>query len=406
MCLICKSCPAGHPGRRDKRIYRLKSASYGLENHAICDYHFEKLKDHMARAFANLDRSYLVDFVMLKVLMLDKETVCRQLKFFNDNMQNIDNIPITATKGPRLRVVLSTYEQKCYFADFLIAPLEFIKTGFDNLGRSGFLSMNDFGAGIGHGKYTHRMQWHVVMRVLTDHFRTHVRAPWTKSPLDLYITAMSTQGDIDRGADLNHHSTNLFGYIFDQSADGGGSFSWPDELFTEMRNQAKYPVLARSTSKIWMKRQTEKIAYDSAKAAYEKQYYAHYNAGVKLQAAQAEMERHSWGPRRWLASLEVDAARAALQALPAPGPKPLTPAQAYKQKLLGKGYQSMGSIPDADPYGTRAASAPDIDYADTVLVPTGALPPTTQDLQNNLVLSRSQLNPHVNLVTSAVHGHA
>ena len=88
----------------------------------------------------------------------------------------------------KLSVVLSEYEKYCWFP-----PNHEIFIGFvpsedfqDYIARG--LMPKDPGAGVLHGDFTHRLQWHVISRIITREFSTCKRTGWRKTPLDLYTS--------------------------------------------------------------------------------------------------------------------------------------------------------------------------------------------------------------------------
>jgi hypothetical protein len=381
---------------------RVNSLNYGLSPNAICDSHFDLIRNEMNAKYSTLG-PLVSDLVMLKVLMMDKPTVEAHLQTLDRNMLALDP---ASPNGPRLGNVLGRYENRCFFPAFLIVPLGYIANGFDNLGRSGFLSMKDYGAGIGHGKYTHRIQWHVVMRTITQNFHTHINNPWQYSPLELFLTCTSTVGAIGPVAGLGHHSTNLFGYIFDLAADGVGTYCWPDELFDEMRKTAKYPNIGRSANKNWLKRNTEHTTFALSQQAYNGALANHQAATKELFDARYKRDDKS-GPARWVGNYNVGKAKEALNTVPPLPAKPVTAMEQKRQNLLATGnWVPMGPIPDADPFGRRLVPNPPINYGDAILVPQGVPPPSNMDIQTALASSRAGLNLAQLLPVIAASGHA
>lgn len=368
--------------------YTNNLGNFGLSANAVCDQHYTLISTTIAGAYPALTPALLADFTRLKILMLDKPTVEGHLVTLDANMPTLDP---AGPNGPRIGKVLGRYEKRCYFPDFLIVPLGFIKEGFDNLGRSGYLPMKDVGAGIGHGKYTHRIQWHTVMRTVTNQFAS-AHSTWNHPPLELFLTSMSTVGNCGPVPGLAHHSTNLFGYIFDLAADGAGSYSWPDELFNEMRKTGKYPNIGRSALKNWNKRNQEDLAFRNAMTQYTKDVNTHQQLAGELYDAR-QHRNNSSGPARWIANAKVGKAKAALDQVPLPA-KPLSPSDTMKQRLMATGnWAPMGAIPNADPFQQVGHYQPPINYGDAILVPLGTPMPSNHDIQQALASSRIQLNP-------------
>lgn len=104
----------------------------------------------------------------------------------------------------------------------------------------------DAGAGAQHGEYSHRLQWHCVLRMMTVDFTVPFdKARWKHSPLQIFTSLGSTEA----------MAKGLWGYIFDNqdgvhynnpavlNMDVTGSFSLPnalaDQRALEFRERAK-----------------------------------------------------------------------------------------------------------------------------------------------------------------------
>jgi hypothetical protein len=89
----------------------------------------------------------------------------------------------------RLSSVLSHYEKKCGFPPDVLLPMGILKTpDFYFYIRRGYV-LKDYGAGVKHGEFTHRLQWHIIMSVITADFTRHFNsaAGWSHTPLELYV---------------------------------------------------------------------------------------------------------------------------------------------------------------------------------------------------------------------------
>src|SRR5690606_12501419 len=81
---------------------------------------------------------------------------------------------------------LTYYEYKCWFGDQqkifagLLSAQEFL-----NAMANGYM-VKDPGPGPNHGEFSHRLQWHMLMRIMTNDFTVPKTAEWHHTPLELY----------------------------------------------------------------------------------------------------------------------------------------------------------------------------------------------------------------------------
>lgn len=84
---------------------------------------------------------------------------------------------------------LAHYEGICWFPENRIMLMGYLSAEAFEAQIS--LGLNtDPGAGIAHGSLSHRFQWHVIMRIMTDGFQSAYldREGWSTSPLDLFMS--------------------------------------------------------------------------------------------------------------------------------------------------------------------------------------------------------------------------
>jgi hypothetical protein len=228
--------------------------------------------------------------------------------------------------------------------------------------------------------------------------------PWQHSPLELYLKCTSSIGAIGKAgvfsAGLPDHSTNLFGYIFDL---GGTTqnYGHPDNLHVKTRDLAAYPVLARSTTKIFNKRDAEKTAYDTSKQNFNNSPYGQKKAMLAMY--RSERDKKIFSRIAW--NRKVGKLRRELESMMPTVAEPVKPIQAKKQAWIAGGqWQALGVIGNADPFGTGMHQGT-IDYEDHVLGMTGVVPPNQLTLQNAISSSRTQRNPAVTTLVNSIHGH-
>lgn len=126
-----------------------------------------------------------------------------------------DRVPLTAT--------LQTYEGLCWFA-----PQKKIMSGvlsaeefFDSI-RAGNM-VKDPGPGPRHGEVSHRIQWHYLMRIMTDSFTQPLTDAWGCTPFELFTQL------VDHGLSRNVWGACLEGN--DLTAKTPGDPNWINSVF-------------------------------------------------------------------------------------------------------------------------------------------------------------------------------
>ena len=205
------------------------------------------------REYADL----IEDYVRLYALMLDKPR-CREL-MSRLNTEIAGGAKLRANDPAderfaagkrkddqdyaRLSRVLEYYEGLCWFPiahRLYTGPLT--SENYQESIALGYMP-KDAGAGSRHGEYSHRLQWHIVMRVVTDDFSGAFRKPvWRHSPLELFI-ALGAEWAQDRG---------LWGSIFDNQ--DGLAYDNPAILNEDLCGNFRWrAVAADDTAKAWRK---------------------------------------------------------------------------------------------------------------------------------------------------------
>lgn len=200
---------------------------------------------------------YVDDYVKLLALMqsrqsvldcmrklaseLDK-TINRQKKTKDDLDDRFHTLKKQARPYIRISRALSYYERLCLFpSSHVVFSGALTSANFYWSLRQGFMP-KDPGAGSNHGDFSHRLQWHAVMRIITQDFSTPHIAGWNKTPLDLY-TSLGKPDEEHR---------NLWGVIFD--AQGRPNYSDPSNLFRDVRESPNMGALQVQLVKSYDKR--------------------------------------------------------------------------------------------------------------------------------------------------------
>jgi hypothetical protein len=202
---------------------------------------------------------YLADYVKLLVLMQNRKavmecmqklnaelskTVARQKKTPHDLDDRFHTVKKQARGYVRISRALSYYEQRCLFpSSHVVFSGALTAANFYWSLTQGFMP-KDPGAGVAHGDFSHRLQWHAVMRVVTNDFAVPHFGAWSKTPLDLFTS-------LGAGAAMNR---NLWGVIFD--GQGRPHYTDPANLFADVRRNADLGVLQVQIDRSFTKRGT------------------------------------------------------------------------------------------------------------------------------------------------------
>lgn len=180
----------------------------------------------IAEPVASVQGSYIEDYIKLFALMLDT-SYCRSLmESLNTEMKGGAALRAddagkderyASTKRPddrkyvRLSRVLEYYEGMCWFpTTHRLYTGALTSENYQQSIALGYMP-KDAGAGAQHGEYSHRLQWHLVMRVITADFATPKGNVWLHTPLDLF-TQLGTVWAMTNG---------VWGAVFDNQ-DGKG----------------------------------------------------------------------------------------------------------------------------------------------------------------------------------------
>lgn len=169
------------------------------------------------------------DYVRMKAILQCKPLFAAAMKkFCNEASRSVKaekgmwRISRSKVDVPLSRA-LSAYEGLCWFnTQQKIMSGLLTATEFQNAIKSGYM-VKDPGPGPDHGEFSHRLQWHYVMRVVTDSFRVPKTPEFTLTPLQLYC-GMGDQG----------FARNIWGALLEGTGEMGGlpgSPAWVNEQF-------------------------------------------------------------------------------------------------------------------------------------------------------------------------------
>jgi hypothetical protein len=207
----------------------------------------------MQAGFNGVNPAALVDDLIKVKLLLQKNTNLCLLQTYALNMEmltaaglmlNNANDPRFGkanTKANYLKMsrALEYYEGYCWFPANRALLSGLLSTPSFNSSLQ--LGMNkDVGAGRAHGDQSHRLQWHAILRVVTNGFTVpfHANSGWSHSPLELFFHY--TQG--------NAVVANAWGTTMDsQGNEGWGN---PDNVVKDILTSGQVLLAAAVTRRI------------------------------------------------------------------------------------------------------------------------------------------------------------
>jgi hypothetical protein len=200
-------------------------------------------KDPLNAPLANAHSTYVEDYIKLFALMLDKSHCRTLMTALNNEMTGGaarrandagGDERYASAKRPddkkyvRLSRVLEYYEGLCWFpTTHRLYTGALTSQNYQQSIALGYMP-KDAGAGAQHGEYSHRLQWHMVMRVLTENFTVAKGHGWNHTPLALFRQLGS----------LWAMSNGIWGTVFDNQ--DGGSYDNPAKLNMDLCGNFKW----------------------------------------------------------------------------------------------------------------------------------------------------------------------
>lgn len=193
---------------------------------------------------------YLDDYTRIRVLMEDEtgfqrclerlsSEVASGLELYNAGQNDdLDTDRFTfkddnSFRSVQLSRILSYYEGLCYFPDNHANFASLLSAESFTWSLRQGLMPKDPGAGARHGDFSHRFQWHFVMRTVTDNFQVPVRPGWNHTPLELFVH-LGTSPATD---------VSMFFYLFDNNNPFNSSkLNNPDKVHEILKNSTFEPL--------------------------------------------------------------------------------------------------------------------------------------------------------------------
>jgi hypothetical protein len=222
----------------------------------ICEHHFGLILEEIRKVAPGLSRDYQEDYARIYLLMESPYTFLRCLGLLNAvAARKIEDARLDGhAPDPvylRLSKMLQLFEDRCWFQPDLLVPVGLLDgDDFLTLVRLGY-HLKDYGAGVKHGEFTHRLQWHVIMRVITADFTNPNpnSRHWNHTPLDLYTRLGTKEGE------------GLWGYLLDNPGDGTKrSMRHPDWVHQTVLKETGLSVIGGMIARREKKRREEFVA--------------------------------------------------------------------------------------------------------------------------------------------------
>ena len=270
------------------------SARWGVGE--VCETHFQRNMAIIQRACPGLSADLVKDYARIEVLMRNNALVVQYLKLLDGEMTKLSSMLndiidfqkeayeeqqqgtakmksvgsggsvsryhtielLSDREYMRLSRLLEHFEAKCWFPSTHLLPIGILDAdGFFWLIENGYM-VKDYGAGVEHGEFTHRLQWHCISRAITRHFTDPNPGSngWHHSPLELYTKLGSAQARLPvEGNDMDFcpQQSTLWGYLFD-AASKAEYVNRPDKFHEVARQELKGTQLGISIASRHSKR--------------------------------------------------------------------------------------------------------------------------------------------------------
>ncbi|HMO36302.1 MAG TPA: hypothetical protein PKA06_09680, partial [Gemmatales bacterium] len=209
---------------------------------AMCENALLYLVHHLEMKYPTVDKNYKRDYAKIFSLFLDRPLIFNVISTLNNAISANASGTSGETNWLRLSSVLAYYEKMCFFPTDILLPMGILSSSdFYFYIRRGYV-LKDYGAGVKHGEFTHRLQWHVIMSVITNDFTLPITDGWEHTPLQLYTSLGKKDNE------------GIWAYLLDTAGDGG--FNHPDSFHAWLL-QSNFGTLKAMLTKRETKRRHE-----------------------------------------------------------------------------------------------------------------------------------------------------
>lgn len=207
VCVLIK--PAGKATAHSTEVVRIANVGDLCVN---CHEQIRAILTKRNNVPENTDiQGYLPDYIKIYAL-LSSDTICQdKITEFGQRISE------HAGKQRGLSFHLKRFETLCHFPDIEVIPTGVLSPDefYDMVARG--VMWKDVGAGLTHGLYAHRLQWHIVLAVITNGFTIAKADGWDHGGYDLFVS-MGVEG----------RAFNIWGKTFDASDSAAGFLSPQD----------------------------------------------------------------------------------------------------------------------------------------------------------------------------------
>ncbi len=293
-----------------------KPASDQCQNWGVgegfCDDHIARVRSRLLghrlgfgnkidQAQADPFGAFVEDYIKLYALMMDT-SFCRSLMTkMNSEMKSgqalrakngVPDERDTSAKRPddkkyiRLSRVLEYYEGLCWFpTTHRLYTGALTSENYQQSIALGYMP-KDAGAGAQHGEYSHRIQWHMVMRVVTDNFARAKHNVWNHTPLALFTKL----------GDVESMSKGIWGVVFDNQ--DGRAYDNPAKLNMDLCGNFKWRAEEAELSAAKWRANNELLAFNARRRASKRLMLAKFALG--------KLATYSEEQRAVLGTMEVE----------------------------------------------------------------------------------------------------
>jgi hypothetical protein len=167
-----------------------------------------------------LKQTFLDDYKRIRALLTDKYALKQYFGLLEQRLAD----------GYTLSEALKSFEKMVGFANLDVIPMGILDTPtFLGLIQRG-IAFKDFGAGIKHGEWTHRMQWFAIAAEITEGFKVTKGAGYNHTPLELYRYLGSPDTAVGHGT----YKKSIFGNLLDLGGSAADRYNQPDKLHMDL----------------------------------------------------------------------------------------------------------------------------------------------------------------------------
>ena len=173
-------------------------------------------------------QTFLDDYKRIRALLTDKYALHQYFGLLEGRL----------AQGYSLSDALKSFEGMVGFANLDVIPMGILDSPtFLGIIRRG-IAFKDFGAGIPHGEWTHRLQWFAIAAEITEGFTKAKGAGYNHTPLELYRYLGSPDTTVGHGT----YKKSIFGNLLDLGGSSADRYNQPDRLHMDLLGLKWAPI--------------------------------------------------------------------------------------------------------------------------------------------------------------------